>query len=71
MKNNRQRRIALLLNTPQRALITLAISATDLGDYLKKHLNECSWIFRPDTIPIKNNRANTSARRLRTSPFYQ
>ena len=39
MKNNRQRRIALLLNTPQRALITVAISATDLGDYLKKHLN--------------------------------
>jgi hypothetical protein len=33
------------------------MSATGLGDYLKNLLNELSWIFRPDTIPIKNNRA--------------
>ena len=38
---------------------------------LKKHPYENLLILRLYTIPIKDSLANTSARRLRTSPFYQ
>jgi len=67
----RKRKIALPSNTAQPVFMTLSMIAKRLWDNLKRRLYERLWFLRPVTIPMKNNLANTSARRLRTSPFYQ
>jgi len=71
MKNNGIREMALPSNTAHLEFMTVSMIANRLWDNTNMYLYEWLQIMFPHTIPIQNNLANTSARRLRTSPFYQ